>query len=266
LHKKMEIAKISRVEDVFWVYHRRKGTSVEIFRNLFRKSRGAAGISIDIEDRRGIRRKLQELCNQRNNCEVIVEGMLFSSIFLSLEDDQFLMDILMPSKGNDFLKVGESYKVNYQDRAVPFTMKCRYQGQADTEGFSALLFGLPEIIRYSNRRSYYRVAPKDTSPLRIIIDFGDVGSFDGGAKDISGGGVAVKSNISSKLEPGAKVGTVEIMLPTGSWIICKGIVRRVSGSVIGIELEDVPNRDRRQIVRYVTDRQKEEIRAKRDLR
>ena len=234
---------------------------VGIFDRLFGRRR-PRGVAVDIVGEREIRAKLGELSELRQNCEVLLGSLLCTSIFLEQEENHFFTDILMPSRGNDMLKEEEQVRINYQQRSVPYTMSCTYLGSTDRNGFAALKFGLPEIIRYSNRRDYYRVKPAMDEPVRIVINFGETGFFDGPARDISGGGIAVKSQVSGKVDLGRKIGTVEIMLPSGAWIICKGVVRRVSGSIIGIELEEIHGRDRREIVRYATERQKENIMLK----
>ena len=48
-------------------------------------------------------------------------------------------------------------------------------------------------------------------------------------------------------------------MPGGEWVVCSGIVRRISGSTIGIELEELTGNDRTRIYRYVSERQQEII-------
>lgn len=234
-----------------------------ILEKVLRTRRRVRGVAFDIEGKQNVRKKFSELCRQRQNCEVFIGEMLFTSIFLSAEKDRFLTDILMPNRGNELLKEGEPVKITYQDRSVPYSMTCTFLGHSDEAGFAALMFSLPSVISYSNRRSYYRAAPTEVSPVRIIIDFGMGSGFDGRARDISGGGLSFKSPLSNVLSIGQKIGTVELLMPDGGWIICKGTVRRLSGSVVGIELEEIPRKDRRQIARYVAGRQKENIATKR---
>ena len=152
------------------------------------------------------------------------------------------------------------YTISFQLRSVPYSMKCSFAGSSELEGWEALLFSLPEVIKHSNRRSSFRVAPSGGRPMRISIDFGVGGEVRSGeVKDISTGGVAVRSGFSGLLRLGQRVSNIKIDLPGQPPIICSGMVRRLSGTVIGVELEKLGTIDHQQISRFVSARQQEDI-------
>jgi len=213
----------------------------------------------DIRDAEAVRKKIAQLCSERCSCDLKLGEEIFTSIFLSAGDDYFHTDIMMPAFGNELLKPGGEAFIRYIDRAVPFSMACRFIRREMQEGFDALRFEMPAEIRYGNRRGFFRVEPATSRPLRIVIDFGQSQYADEKIKDISGSGVSVASSISRYIGTGQKVQSIEIEMPDGSWVICSGVVRRVSGTILGIELEDVAPTDRTKLYRYVSERQQEII-------
>jgi len=232
---------------------------VESLRLFGRSRERRARVGLDIEEPKAVREKLNELCARQHNCEIQIGRNLFTSIFLRFAGESFLTDIMMPSKGNSLLTEGDTIKLGYQERAVPFTFSCGFLGRVDNEGYEALQFALPEVIRYSNRRSFFRVRPDKAAPVRIMIEFDRSQSLGDSARDISGGGVSLLSSFARSLSMGQRINKIEIALPTGGWISCQGTVRRVSGALIGIELENVSFAERSEIVRYVTSRQTDDL-------
>jgi c-di-GMP-binding flagellar brake protein YcgR len=235
------------------------------FLEWLRKRRPAAGgVRVDIEGEQAVREKIAGLCSKRYNCELHIDNEIFTSIFLSVGRDHFLTDVTMPTYGNKLIKGGETVRMGYIERAIPYTMECRYLGEGSEGGFAALKFAMPPVIRHSNRRGFFRVAPARSRPMRIIIDFGQNRSIDTDVRDISGGGVAVSSSMSRYIGIGQKINIVEIEMPDGSWVVCSGVIRRVSGTTVGIELEELTPQSRSQIFRYVNLRQKEELSSKKE--
>jgi c-di-GMP-binding flagellar brake protein YcgR len=235
------------------------------FLDWLRKRRPlAAGLKVDIEGEEPVRGKIADLCSKRHNCELHLENEVFTSIFLAVSESHFLTDIMMPTYGNRLLRVGETIRMGYIERAIPYTMECRYLGEATQEGYAALKFAMPGVIYHSNRRGFFRVSPARSRPMRIVIDFGQNRNIDTGVKDISGGGISISSNMSRYIGVGQKIKTIEIEMPDGSWILCSGVIRRVAGSTVGIELDELNPQDRARIFRYVNLRQKEEISARRE--
>ncbi len=228
-----------------------------------RRRQAADEVKIDIEGAGAVREKIAELCSKRYNCELFIEKELFTSIFLFSEEEHFFIDIIMPTFGNKLIKPGKLIKLGFQERAIPYSMECRFLGEEKLEGFDALKFEMPQVIRHSNKRDFFRVAPARSRPMRIIIDLGQSHSIDTDVRDISGAGVAVSSSTSRYLGIGQKLKSVEIEMPDGSWIICSGIIRRISGTTVGIELDEVTSHDRSRIFRYVNQRQKEQISSRR---
>ncbi|HUX06608.1 MAG TPA: PilZ domain-containing protein [Acidobacteriota bacterium] len=228
-----------------------------------KRRRVSGGSRIDIEETDAVRRKISELCLKRRNCELRIDKEVFTSIFLSSSDKHFFIDIMMPTYGNKLIKQGEPTTLGYQERAIPYSMECRFLGKEKEEGYDALKFEMPQIIRHSNRRGLFRVAPARSRPMRIIIDFGMNQNIDTDVRDISGAGVAVSSSVSRYVGIGQKVKSVEIEMPDGSWVICSGIIRRVSGTTVGIELDEIIPQDRSRIFRYVNQRQKEDLSSRR---
>ena len=225
----------------------------------WRRRREAADARSDISGADNIRKKLAALCAERCNCELQLGEEIFTTIFLTAEKSHFLVDIIMPTYGNDLLRRNEEVAFGYLERSVPYVMNCRFLGKDTAEGYAALRFAMPEVIRYSNRRSHFRVAPATSRPVRIVIDFGMNQLADTSLKDISASGVAIASGLSRYVGVGQRVGAVEIEMPGGEWLVCSGIVRRISGTTIGIELEELTANDRTRLYRYVSERQQEII-------
>lgn len=224
-----------------------------------RKTRIVELRSFDIQEPEEIARKLDGLCQQRHNCDILVGEEMFSSIFLSKREDRFLIDLMIPLPGNTMLRDGMGVRIGFLEKRIPYTMNCIYLGREIEDRFESLAFSLPTLIRYSNRRSYYRVNPGVSSQLRVLFDLGLSNVVDVSVENISGGGLAVKTKLAQYLQVGAKVDRVDIVLPDGNWVSCGGTVVRLQGQVAGIRLESLSFNDRRHIIRFVAERQQDEI-------
>lgn len=233
-------------------------------RDLFRRRpRWDTQAVLDIEDDKGIRAKLKELCGRRQNCELTIGEDIFTSIFLNLHSESFVIDVLMPVKGNGLLQADKEFHVSYLENSSPFTMNCRFLGTETEEGFEALAFGIPEVINNSNKRSFFRVKPNATSPVRMLLDVGFTRAAEEEVQNISAGGFSLKTQLAGRLHDGDTIDRIDITLPSGGWISCKGKVIRVSGTTIGIELEEISYNDRRDLIRYVSGRQHEDLSRRR---
>jgi c-di-GMP-binding flagellar brake protein YcgR len=224
-----------------------------------RKTRIVELRSFDIQEPDEITRKLEQLCEQRHNCDILIGEEIFSSIFLSKREDRFLIDLMIPLSGNIMLRDGMGVRIGFLERRIPYTMNCIYLGREVEDRFESLAFSLPTLIRYSNRRSYYRINPGKSTQLRVLFDLGLSNVIDVGVENISGGGLAVRTKLAQYLQPGARVDRVDIILPDSSWISCVGTVVRLQGQIAGIKLEELSFNDRRHIIRFVAERQQEEI-------
>ncbi len=216
-------------------------------------------MAVNVKDRDEIHTALEKLCRKYKSCEVRLGKELFTSIFLNVTREHFFVDLLTPIGGNEYLQRDKEVQFTYYQRSVPYTMRCRFLGRLDVEGLEALMFSLPQVIRYSNRRADFRVTPDERRPVRISIDFGRRLVAPGKVMDISSGGVAVRGGPIGELTPGQRIETIGIELPGEPLIICSGTVKRIEGSTVGIGLDELPQHERQQITRYVSERQKEDI-------
>lgn len=229
---------------------------LDIFR---RKGRDLGVRTLDVEDGTEIREKIRSLCKQRQSCDILVGDELYSSIFLKIERDRILIDLMIPLAGNTIIRNGQGVRIGFLERRIPYSMNCIYQGRVIEGGYESLAFTLPTVVRYSNRRAYYRVKPEPENPLRVLLDLGLSNISDASVENISGGGLAVRSKLITYMQPGTIIDRVDIVLPNGGWISCTGKVIRLQGQLVGIHLEEISFNDRRSIVRYVAERQQDEI-------
>lgn len=118
---------------------------------------------------------------------------------------------------------------------------------------------LPEGWKRAQLREYFRVPV--TRPIRVrpITEEEDEPWLEGVSRDLSGGGCQVV--LPETLDPEQPV-EVELDLPDGTYRM-RGTVRRIteemaSGqlcTVAGIRFDDVPERQREEIIRYAFERQ-----------
>jgi c-di-GMP-binding flagellar brake protein YcgR len=224
-----------------------------------RKDRPEGARTFDIEKTEEVRSLIGSLCEQQESCEFLIGEELFSSIFLRLDEEDFLTDLMIPLAGNTLLREGQGIHIGFLRREIPYSMNCVYRGRRVAEGYEALAFSVPTVLRYSNRRFYYRVNPSNTQPVRVLFDLGLSQVMDALVENISGGGIAVRSNLTNLLRPGVTIDRVDVIMPSGEWISCQGQVTRLQGKLIGIKLEGISFKDRRSIIRYVAERQQDEI-------
>ena len=229
---------------------------LDIFR---RKEQSTVMRTLDITDEEPIREKLNQLCDLRQSCNFLIGDEMFTSVFLRITDDLLLTDLMIPLAGNTLLRTGQGLRIGFLEKRMPYAMNCLYQGRVIEEGYEALSFTLPQVIRYGNRRSYFRVTPNRNDQVRVLFDLGISQVSDANVVDISGGGVAVRSRMTNYLQPGSEFERVDVVLPNGQWVSCKGTVVRLKGQLVGIRLDDISYTDRRAIIRYVAERQQDEI-------
>lgn len=228
---------------------------------LKRLGRRRPDFEVDISDRVDMIREITELCRQRKSVEVILVGTPYSSFFLDMLEDAFIIDVLMPRKGNELLRPETKLKLHYFIRAFRYSTVVQFKGMVHYEGIDALELTLPDIIYYSNRRDYYRVTPHPNAPVRIIMDIGAPNLLEANARDFSGNGFAVFADYAEGIALGQPVSDIEIHFSGGSVVKCHGVVRRIRSKLLGIEITEIDGADRQQMLRYVLNRQKEQIAA-----
>jgi len=123
-----------------------------------------------------------------------------------------------------------------------------YQGKENCVKLS-----YPQEISSADLRSYYRIRLPMDKQVQVILYTPSGEMFTFPAFDLSGGGVSL--NLPHELpwlHKDSHLSRLKILLPEATQTInCEGIIRRAKGRSIGIEFDNLKNRDREKIVRFV---------------
>lgn len=144
-----------------------------------------------------------------------------------------------------------------------------------TSGLPAIRLLKPEALRRIQLRNYYRVRPSDSYPLVVQLSGGSFTSAPGkyAVCDLSEGGLSCERKYGGEVPVGARVGSLMFSLPNGYVIKVSGTVKRASstrneqGTVTchyGIEFDELEKTDRLMLVDFIFERQREEIRKRKE--
>ncbi len=193
------------------------------------------------------------------------DGQGFSSAVLGVDDGRLLLAPVRPAHGNVVLeRLMGSVRIELMVSGMPHgatTRVCAVTGEG-------VLVALPDELERIQRRRYFRMrAPAGTTARVELADGVRVREL----LDISGGGCAfVAQGGDEYLADGMAVAKVHFPLGEERRFVGQGVVRRASRRdgawgremVMGIEFVGLPARERYQLIAWVTEQERADLRAR----
>ncbi len=192
-------------------------------------------------------------------------GKGFVSAVLGMDDGRLLLAPVRPAHGNVVLeRLMGPVRLELMISGMPHGATTKVCA-VTSEG---VLVALPAELERIQRRRYFRMrAPAGTTARVELTDGVRVREL----LDISGGGCAfVAQSGDDELADGVAVAQVQFPLGDERRFVGQGIVRRASRrdgawgreSVMGIEFVGLPARERYQLIAWVTEQERAELRAR----
>jgi len=208
-------------------------------------------LSRDVAEDDEIRSLLGLLAKQRNDCLILQGRDMYRSTFIDVESENFIIDLMVPLAGNTLLSHGQGIRIHFIHEGSPYQMYCTYNGRRTVDGHDSLGFSIPNRILYVDRREQERKKPTSEEGVRVYFDLGSSSISDVQIVNISATGLAIRSPLTNSMRNGAELDRIEILLPDAEWITCRGVVRRIKGDVLGIELRGLSGHQRDLLQRFV---------------
>jgi c-di-GMP-binding flagellar brake protein YcgR len=177
----------------------------------------------------------------------------------------FHTDALFPRSAERKLVAGETdVDFAFEVNDVKYRFTARFEGAGAWEGFDALTFALPTEIDESQRRGFYRVAPRTAEPVKLFTgpDLSEATT----ALDLSAGGISFRVSRDVAAEArfqGIVVLPDETVVETTLEVIdCYAMPGAASQPYrVRARYASLTPADREVIARYVCRRQREMIRT-----
>lgn len=221
--------------------------------DLFKKKKksGNQKQNRDISEPGRISALLDTLAEENSSCTMLIGNETFSSMILGTSQTEFYTDLMIPLASNSLLSPGQGLRISILHDGTPYQMYCTYQGRKRDEHFETLSFLKPSRIIFVERRQTKRVKPEDEKGVRILFDLGVSSLPNAEIVNISETGLAIRSPLTEKMRVGSVLDRMDIILPNNDWISCKGVVRRIRGELIGIELVDLSLKQKSALTEFM---------------
>ena len=195
-------------------------------------------------------------------------------------DPLVVIDELVPRGGQAQARQMPNLQCTYRLNGDPFQFQAEIREVVESP-VPSVVHGLPKEVVPHQQRRHFRVEPFTHSPVRILeieVPEIEISPAEQAKRcavfDISISGLAINTDLPrSRLEPGTEIPHVVVELPGEQRlefqaIICS--VRRLRGRVhrhrIGVECSMADDRSRDTLSRYITEKQRTDIRRiKREL-
>jgi len=248
---------------------------------FFRRSRFNAAFSFSafdvIENHTDIMRLLAVIKDQKVRFKIKLNnrGTSFNSALLNFDTSSLLIDALFPPEGNELIQHSNFITVSFTIREanhIPYIFRTMFLSGEIFQSYPALRIAFPQSIKRDQRRNFHRVEPSVQEPLYISFIL-DGSPLHCKIANISGGGVAFYTNVSKMtLWPGRHIDFASIILPHSTIRNCMAIVYTISQTaypvlidgkpfhfLCGAEYVDIDNATREKIIRYVIEKERDEL-------
>lgn len=172
--------------------------------------------------------------------------------------------------GSDRIDIGKDATVEYMIDGVGYTFETRSIDIEEMDGCIKLRF--PSRLAKIQKRRFFRI--QTLSHVFDVIVNTETVSEKCQVSDISGGGISFLTDLGDDfLKPGMELKDLEFTLPNGYIVKTKGILRSHTATNdrdprkryrCGVEFVGLPESVRDKIVMYVFNRQKEEIKWRKE--
>lgn len=234
-----------------------------------------------IDNRDDIRAILRRALRQKVRLRVRLNARRrsFISLFVDIGSDTITIDALFPDEGSQLVESADFLTVEFMLREteaerlyIPHFFIASFIRFDVVRHMPALRLTMPALIKRVQRRQYLRIDPPVAQPLtvRFHIDGQDVQEK---IANISGGGVGFFSNMAGDLWRGRTLPEVSVALSDSTIIrsaITVRLIERIDQPVLidnqarhffcGAEFAGIDERQRDQIIQYVIEREREELR------
>lgn len=187
----------------------------------------------------------------------------FTSSILGLnpEQDMLLMDELTPLAGHKRLIEARRLQVFSRIQGIEVGFQGTLADLSQHDGIAVYQVPIPKILRYNQRRAYFRAAVGSAQPVPVYLDLPDSGIIMAELQDISVGGIGAQltSSADCDLEPGLMIPSCTIELPDGKSIRSALDVRfasereKVRKVRLGARFLDLDKTAERSILHFVTE-------------
>jgi c-di-GMP-binding flagellar brake protein YcgR len=204
----------------------------------------------------------------------------YDSSLIEVRHDRLYIDALFPEEGQALIASSRFIEVDFMLREaigdfrhIPYAFRSAYLESVSIRGYPGVRIAFPERIRRHQRREYLRISPPVQQPLhvRLTVDGAEVQEK---VANISGGGLGFYTRLGREvLWPGRQIQSAGIDLPNGARISCAVTVRKhaLNDRTImadrkpcpyycGIEFTGADEQVRETVVRYVIERERDELR------
>ncbi|MEI6125632.1 MAG: PilZ domain-containing protein [Pseudomonadota bacterium] len=235
-------------------------------------------IAFDATDDPQLIRSVLEVALE-NRCKFKVRlnnrGQSFSSSLVKLEESSMLIDVLFPYEGNDLIMYSNFISIEFIVKLiahVPYTFDTLCMNNEIYNKYPAIRVMLPKSIMRDQKRNYHRVEPSINDPvyIKFMLDGNLVTEK---VANISGGGIGFYTNLGTTiLWHKREIRNVTITTPEPVVLNSITIVYMTNQAkypvliggkpyyyYCGAEFLNIDNRLREQIIHYVIDKEREEL-------
>lgn len=224
---------------------------------------------------------LNSVKNSQNRIQLTLggRGSVFASSILEVHSKHILIDALFPKEGNSLISDSEFIEVGFFARdsetalhVLPYVFTSTYLDTVKTGRYTSFKIALPTEIDRNQKREYMRIDPAATEPIFLTLNMHDAVLIKKIA-NISAGGLSFYTEKTGDFSVGQTVENVTFVLPDGSSITCAIAIRnimRVRPPVVisnkphyyrcGAEFLNIDRLDRDNILKYVIDTERKELR------
>lgn len=203
----------------------------------------------------------------------------FISLFVDMGSDTITIDSLFPDEGNQLVESADFLTLEFMLREtgterlyIPHFFIASFICFDVVKQLPALRLTMPALIKRVQRRQYLRIDPPVNKPISVCfhIDGQDVQEK---IANISGGGIGFFSNMAGELWRGRTLPEVSVALGDTTIIrtaVTVRMIERIDQPVLidssprhyfcGAEFSGIDERQRDQVIQYVIEREREELR------
>jgi len=202
-------------------------------------------------------------------------GRSFSSTILKVDESAVFIDVLFPYEGNELIADSKFLNIEFiikQIAHVPYTFSALYMNSEVYDGYPCLRITLPNKIVRDQKRNYHRVSPSVNDPVYVKFEL-DGEPVSEKVANISGGGLGFFTNFGKAvLWNKREIRHAEITIPEPVTIELMTIVYTASQAqypvliggkpyyyYCGAEFVGLDTKVREQIIRYVIEKEREEL-------